>query len=176
MSRTDPRSDAELLAARHDPQAFAVFYQRHVKRVLALCAHKVPADDVGDLVSDVFATALVYRRRFEPSRGTAEAWLAGIASHKAADAHRKGSMQAKTYRLIGGRSLHLDVAELETSIGYDGLTGSLPAEQKRALDARIIQERPYAEIARSERVSVEAVRKRVSRALSVLRARLEAEE
>ena len=79
MSRWDSRTDAELLAAGPaNPDAFAAFYRRHVPTVLALVGRRARRQaDVGDLVAEVFATALVYRRRYDPKRGTAVAWLTG---------------------------------------------------------------------------------------------------
>jgi DNA-directed RNA polymerase specialized sigma24 family protein len=63
MTDSDPRSDAELLAATPaDPEAFATFYRRHVHAVLSFIAQRAARDDVGDLVAEVFATALVCDR------------------------------------------------------------------------------------------------------------------
>jgi hypothetical protein len=39
MEGSDPRTDGELLVATaHDPEAFAVFYRRHVRPVVVLPA------------------------------------------------------------------------------------------------------------------------------------------
>lgn len=169
---SDPRTDAELLSATRDPEAFAAFYRRHVRRVMAFCARQAAADDVGDLVSEVFATALLYRRRFDPARGTAAGWLVGIASNKLADARRRGAVEARTYRRIGGRRLQLEVAELESNLGSEDLLQDLPDDQRRAVSARVISDHSYEQIARAENVSPEVARKRVSRALRTLRSRL----
>jgi len=171
MSVSDPRTDAELLRATRDPEAFAVFYRRHIRQVVVFCARQAPADEVADLVSEVFATALVYRRRFDPARGTAAGWLVGIASHKVADARRRGAVEARTYRRIGGRRLQLDVAELESDLGSEELLQDLPADQRRAVSARVLGDQSYEQIAREEDVSPEVARKRVSRALRTLRSR-----
>jgi RNA polymerase sigma-70 factor (ECF subfamily) len=168
---SDPRTDAELLRATRDPEAFAVFYRRHVRQVMAFCARQAAADQVGDLVSEVFAAALVHRRRFNPARGTAAAWLVGIASHKVADARRRGAVEARIYRRIGGRRLQWDVAELESDLSSEELLQDLPADQRRAISARVLGDQSYEQIAREENVSPEAARKRVSRALRTLRSR-----
>jgi len=52
------------------------------------------------------------------------------------------------------------------------LADLLPADQLQALRARVIDEREYDEIARDLDCSEAVVRKRVSRALSTLRARV----
>ncbi len=67
MADEDLCTDAELLAATPgDPDAFAIFYRRYVQMVLALVARRAEPDDVGDVVAEVFATALVHRRRYDP--------------------------------------------------------------------------------------------------------------
>jgi RNA polymerase sigma factor (sigma-70 family) len=171
----DWRSDVELLRAG-DPDAFAAFYRRHARDVIRLVARRAEPGDVGDVVAEVFATALVHRRRFDPARGAAGAWLAGIALHKLADVKRRGAVQAQMCeRLrINRPSLILDERELQEG-DPDELLADLPPEQKRAVRARVLEERPYPEIADAERVSAQVIRKRVSRALRTLRARIEEE-
>jgi RNA polymerase sigma-70 factor (ECF subfamily) len=48
----------------------------------------------------------------------------------------------------------------------------LAEDQRTAIRAHIVEERPYAEIAARERVSEAVVRKRVSRGLAAVRARM----
>jgi RNA polymerase sigma-70 factor (ECF subfamily) len=52
------------------------------------------------------------------------------------------------------------------------LVEELPRDQRTVVAARVIQERSYEDIARELAVSEQAVRKRVSRGLTVLRRRL----
>jgi DNA-directed RNA polymerase specialized sigma24 family protein len=52
------------------------------------------------------------------------------------------------------------------------LLGQLGADQSRAIRAHVVDERSYAEIAASEQVSEAVVRKRVSRGLAAVRARM----
>jgi RNA polymerase sigma-70 factor (ECF subfamily) len=52
----------------------------------------------------------------------------------------------------------------------------LPAEQRHAIEARVIAERDYADIASELRCSEAVVRKRVSRGLRALRTRLAGEQ
>jgi RNA polymerase sigma factor (sigma-70 family) len=52
------------------------------------------------------------------------------------------------------------------------LLARLPADQREALTARVVDERDYAEIAGEISCSESVVRKRVSRGLATLRARL----
>jgi DNA-directed RNA polymerase specialized sigma24 family protein len=52
------------------------------------------------------------------------------------------------------------------------LIEDLPAEQRDAIRAHVLEDRGYAEIARAEKLSEVAVRKGVSRGLKVLRERV----
>lgn len=55
------------------------------------------------------------------------------------------------------------------------LLSILPDERRRAVQARVLDDKSYEQIAREHATSVPAVRKRVSRALSALRSRFEEE-
>jgi RNA polymerase sigma-70 factor (ECF subfamily) len=176
MGEDDHRSDAELLAATPgEPEAFAVFYRRHVRTVIAFVAKRAPASDVGDLVSEVFATALVHRRRFDPARGTGAGWLLGIAQHKIADAYRRGAVDTRLYRRIGAARVTAALVEDDLEDSSAELLDQLPDDQRRAVSAKVLAGVPYSRIAADEHVSEDAVRKRVSRALGTLRARLQEE-
>ena len=77
--------------------------------------------------------------------------------------------------------VHLDDAEIERVEALadagrsrlSALLAELPAEQREAIEARVIEERDYPDVARRLRCSEQVARKRVSRGLARLRARLE---
>ncbi len=75
---------------------------------------------------------------------------------------------------INRPSLVLDELERPGG-GPAGLLAGLPARQRRAVSARVLEDQSYREIADAERVSEQVIRKRVSRALRALRARIEEE-
>ena len=54
----------------------------------------------------------------------------------------------------------------------DNLLAELPVDERAAVHARVIEERPYGDIARALGCSEMVVRKRVSRGLARLRAEL----
>lgn len=172
----DTRTDVELLAAGpEDPDAFAVFYRRHARDVVALARRLAAPAEAGDLVAEVFATALVHRRRYDPARGTAGAWLTGIALNKLADARRRGALDARLCHRLG---IHVPTLALDPDLEAElpALLDELPADQRQALVARILEGKPYDLIAREQASSEPAVRKRVSRALAALRGRLQEEQ
>ena len=96
-------SDEELLAAKaEDPEAFGVFYRRHVKALLAYLAYRVrDGEHAVDLCSEVFAAALESSRRFRTRDTPARAWLFGIANNKVADSVRRGQIAARAREKLG---------------------------------------------------------------------------
>jgi DNA-directed RNA polymerase specialized sigma24 family protein len=52
------------------------------------------------------------------------------------------------------------------------ILAGLPADQRSAISAHVLEGRDYGEIAGEERVGVPVIRKRVSRGLAALRARM----
>ena len=69
-------SDEELLVrARTVPQAFAVFYRRHVHEVQSYFRRRVlDAETAFDLTAETFAAALRSVPRYEPRPEPARAW------------------------------------------------------------------------------------------------------
>jgi DNA-directed RNA polymerase specialized sigma24 family protein len=84
----------------------------------------------------VFATALVHRRRYDPARGSAAAWLTGLALNKLAQARRRGAVEARMCRRLGMRLAPLDAPEPVVDRGGE-LLAALPADQRRAVEARV---------------------------------------
>lgn len=75
------RSDAKLLAAaRDDPEAFRVLYDRYATRVHGYFANRTRDGDAAmDLTAETFAQAWFVRKRFEDrAKGSAGPWLFGI--------------------------------------------------------------------------------------------------
>ena len=66
----------------------------------------------------------------------------------------------------------LATADASAQFLREGLE-ALPADQREAVLARVLDEQDYAEIAATARTSESVVRKRVSRGLAGLRSRLE---
>ncbi|HET6448002.1 MAG TPA: RNA polymerase sigma factor [Conexibacter sp.] len=182
----ETRGDEELLLASvEDADAFAAFYCRHVDAVLAYFAVRTRRPEVAaDLAAETFAAALRgvgrYRRRQEP----AVAWLFAIARNKLADAARRGAVADRARRRLGMEPVPLTDADLErvealvdlAAGGASALTErlhALPAAQREAIVAHVLDERDYPEIARELRCSEAVVRKRVSRGLATLRTQLE---
>jgi DNA-directed RNA polymerase specialized sigma24 family protein len=94
-ARLSTASDADLLGLTPtDPQAFGVFYDRFEAELLRFLYRATGrADIAADLTAEVFAAALHSVRRFDPGRGSARAWLFGIARHELADTWKRGRVE-----------------------------------------------------------------------------------
>lgn len=171
-------SDDELLTAG-GPDGFALFYRRHVESILRYCARSTRDPEVAaDLTAEAFAAALEAKRRFKPGGAPAEAWLFSIASRKIADYRRRGYAEDRARRRLGMERIELTDADLRRIEALAGdaevvaLVEELPEDQRRAVTERVVNERDYAEIAEDLQVSPAGARKRVSRGLASVRARL----
>jgi RNA polymerase sigma-70 factor, ECF subfamily len=177
-------TDQELLTATDRPQdAFATFYRRHLPTVLAFVMHRVRNPELAaDLTAEVFAVALVRRTTFDETRGVARAWLCTIAANKIVDSLRRGQVEDEYRRRLGMAPLQLEdqdlrrIEEMVTASSVVGdletLLSALPVDTRAAVESRVLEERPYAEIASRLRCSESVVRKRVSRGLRQLRMRM----
>ena len=84
------RDDDLALAARTDPDAFGLLYERHRLAVFRyLRARTSSDDDAGELTAVVFERALAAIRRYQPAGGGFVAWLIRIARNAATDMHRR---------------------------------------------------------------------------------------
>jgi len=173
--------DDELLTrfARGDPEAFVAFYRRHLSAILGFFLRRTGDPELtADLTAEVFAAALLAAERFRPGERPALAWLYGIATHKLADSRRRGRVEDEARRRLGLDPLAIDDAELARvqemadTGGAESAVLALPPAQRDAVLARVVQERPYAEIADEMQCSELLVRQRVSRGLRALRAQI----
>lgn len=180
------RSDAELLgAAGSDPAAFALFYDRYEAAVVGYFARRIRDPEVAtDLTAEVFCAMLGAASRYRPVERTAAAWVFTIAHNTLAKSLRAGRVEAQARLRLGIREpVAFGVDELERIEALAGagdswrsLLARLPREQAEAVQARVLDERSYPEIAAELETSELVIRKRVSRGLASLRRQLASEE
>ena len=167
-----------MVASVGDEEAFAAFYRRHARPLAGFFMRRTGnAELAADLTAETFAAALAARRRFDPAKGAAIGWLYGIARHKLARTLRMGGSRAAPAGRSGWRRLVLDDEAIELVVTADGdvveLLQRLPADQRAAIEARVLDEQEYELIAAATQTSEAAIRKRVSRGLASLRRKLE---
>lgn len=166
------QSDADLLAAA-DPDAFGVLYDRHVSEVFSWARARVGHHYAADLTAEVFARAWLSRSSFtDHAEGSAYPWLYGIARNVLRDSLRKRRIEDRARARLGlPRAISSDpeygAVENRLSLPKAALRAieQLPEAERRLLDLRVVQERPYAEIATRLSCTPQAARLRVSRTL-----------
>jgi RNA polymerase sigma-70 factor (ECF subfamily) len=170
-------TDEELLSAS-GREAFGMFYDRHARAVLEYFARRTrDPESAADLTAETFAAAIVARRRFRPGPQPASAWLYGIARHKLADFERRRCAEGRALRRLGVERPRLgeEDAQLVTLMADEvsmQLLSELPEDERRAIQAHVLEGCDYAEIAAAAFISETAARMRVSRGLGRLRARM----
>jgi RNA polymerase sigma factor (sigma-70 family) len=170
-------TDEELLASP-GREAFGRFYDRHAAAVLAYFARRTrDPESAADLTAETFAAAIMARPRFRPGPEPAVAWLFGIARHKLGDFERRGRAEARALRRLNVERPRLDeddaelVALMADEVSMQ-LLSNLPDDERRAIQAHVLEGVEYTELAAAAVISEPAVRMRVSRGLTRMRARI----
>jgi RNA polymerase sigma factor (sigma-70 family) len=166
-------TDADLLrAARHDPRAFGELYRRHAPAVHGWFAQRL-AWAASDLTAETFAQAWLSRGSFRDQRdGSALPWLLGVGRNVLRESARRDRVETRARERLG-----LPLA-LAADDGYAAVEerlsprpsraaalAALPDHERRAVELRVVQERPFGEVAEALHIRPAAARLRVSRAL-----------
>jgi RNA polymerase sigma-70 factor (ECF subfamily) len=155
-------------------------YARHRDALLVYLVRRTADTEVAlDLWAETFAQAVASRRRY---RGTtdaeAAAWLYTIAKRQLALYYRRGKAEQRALQKFGlERPPASDelLREIEERAGLEDVRRELAEALARLSDSvrdavqlRIVDELPYADVARSLQISEPAARARVSRGLAAL--------
>lgn len=180
MEDAGPLSDAVLLArAAAEPDLFAVLYDRHVDAVAGFLYRRTGCPQTTlDLTAETFAAAYVHRRRYEAGRGPARAWLIGIARRQLGTFVRRQRVVDKYTRRLGiprEESGADDLERVEAAADFVPTRDAMRAAMAqlspgvaRAVELRVVDELPFADVALALGCSEGAARVRVSRGLSRL--------
>jgi RNA polymerase sigma factor (sigma-70 family) len=156
-------------------------YDRHAEAMLAFLVRRTYAPDVAvDLLAETFAVAFEDRRQFRGRDDrAARAWLFAIARHQLSDYFRRGRVEQQALARLGVERRPLTdgeydrieelAASRELRAVVAGELAALPPDQRDALRMRVVEERPYGELACALGISEQTARARVSRALRALR-------
>jgi RNA polymerase sigma factor (sigma-70 family) len=172
-------ADAELIGAGR-ADAFATVYERHAAAVYKWARSRV-GDHAADLTAETFARAWLSRGSFrDRAEGSALPWLLGIAQNILRDSLRRQRTEDRARARLGLPR------ELATDAGYELVderlslpeaalkaVADLPEADRQVLDLRIVEGRPYNEIAAALSCTQVAARLRVSRALRRLNIAIE---
>jgi RNA polymerase sigma-70 factor (ECF subfamily) len=172
-----PGPGESLRRAKGEPAAFAGFYDALARDLLVFFVRRTfDVETARDLTAETFARAFEHRRRWRGSTDAeAAGWLYGIARHQLAHYVRRGVVARKAVARLGIDVPPVSDADHERIVELAGLDDvrqrvavafdELGDDQRDALRLRVIDERPYPEVAAALGVSEQTARARVSRGL-----------
>lgn len=177
------RTDADLLRAMAaDADAFEELYRRYEVVVAAFLARRCRDPELtADLTTETFAAALLGSGSFR-DEGSVAGWLLGIARHALLESWRRGRAERRARDRLGIEVSFSDPSyeRVDALIDADAARPRLelaltrlPAEQREAIAAYVLDDQSYAEVAARFGIPEATVRKRVSRGLARLRTTLQ---
>ncbi|HEU4974244.1 MAG TPA: sigma-70 family RNA polymerase sigma factor [Baekduia sp.] len=151
-------------------------YHRHAQRLYGFLAYRTGDRLLAeDLVGDVFERALRSRRRFDPRRGTEEAWLYAIAVNLLRDHARRASAERRALERLGPPAAA--TAPRDDAVArHDELLSalrSLSDEERETVALRFGADLTIAQIARATGEPGTTIDGRLRRGLRRLRERLD---
>jgi RNA polymerase sigma-70 factor (ECF subfamily) len=172
-------ADERLLveAAQKDPARFAELYENNFERVYAYVVRRIgDRAETEDLTSEVFHHALANLRRFEWRGIPFAAWLFRIAANLISDRWQRRSRENVAdgpEQIESAAAKGVEFEEVERRATLFRLVDTLPAEQRRVVVLRFVEQKSIKEVAREIRKTEGAVKQLQFRALSSLRAHME---
>ncbi len=175
MKAARKEADERLLieAAQKDPRRFAELYESNFHRVYAFIARRVrDREEAEDLTSEVFHQALANLGRFEWRGVPFAAWLYRIAANAIADRSQRAARErgnpTREVEAVSPPSLE----EVEQRALLFELVNGLPADQRRVIVQRFVEQKSIHEIAQELRRTEGAVKQLQFRALQNLRVQM----
>ncbi len=177
-------ADDALLArvAGGDGAAFDALYARYAP-VAARVARSILGEAAlaEDAVQEAFLTVWRHAARYDPARGSVDAWLLTIVRHCAINVYRRRHADrwvdlAALAQTSDGSDTHDLAHQRATAHVVRGALGRLPAAQRATLTLAYGGGYSQAEIARAQGVPLGTVKGRVRLGLRTLRRQLEGPE
>jgi len=171
-----PEEQERLLveAAKKDPARFTELYELNFERVYAFIVRRVGDRDAAeDLTSDVFHKALANLPRFE-WRGTPfAAWLCRIAANAIVDRAKQMSREVPSGEDPPDPGAEPNLEAIEHRAQLFRLVDQLPADQRRVIFERFVEQKSIREIAQQLGKTEGAIKQLQFRALEKLRTQME---
>jgi RNA polymerase sigma-70 factor (ECF subfamily) len=159
-------------AAQRDHARFADLYERYFYRVYAYVVKRVAShEEAEDVTSEVFHQALKKLDDYE-WRGTPfVAWLYRIAANAIIDRWKRSSREATTPESEVLEAAAMDDIERRATLFQ--LVNALPAEQRRVVVLRFVEQKSIRDISQELKKTEGAVKQLQFRALKQLRSQME---
>ncbi len=163
----------ELLVSLDDaPDRLEEIYRRLARRLSGMIrVAGTPESDVADVLQLVLLDVWHFAKRFDPKRGTAEAWIFKIARNKVVDHKRRMIRQQKIQLRTEEILYEPTIFERDFSTGsvMDDLWTEVSIEEKQVLVLAYYYGFTQKEIAIIQKAPVGTVKSRASRGLEKMR-------
>ncbi len=164
----------QVEAAQQDPARFGELYERHFERVYAFVVRRVRDRAAAeDVTAEVFHKALAALPGFQFVGAPFAAWLLRIAANALADRARRHTREVPDANGVPEPSVESDADASDRRADLFRFVNELPADQRRVIIERFIEQRSIREIAGRLHKTEGAVKQLQFRALHGLRARME---
>ena len=174
MKALKQEADERLLveAAQRDSRRFAELYERNFHCVYAYVIRRVQnREEAEDVTSEVFHHALAKIKSFEWRGVPFAAWLVRIATNTIADRWKRVARESADSVPDDIEDKNWD--DIERRAALFQLVESLPADQRRVVEMRFVEQKSIRDIAKEIRRTEGAVKQLQFRALEKLRASME---
>ncbi len=169
--KADPAGEEERMlieAAQRDPGGFGELYERNFARVYAYVARHVSSRaEAEDVTAEVFQQALANLAQFEWRGIPFAAWLRRMAANAIADQWH--AAQRETGEPDRAPPDPAGAEDIERSAMLFQLVDALPADQRRVVIGRFVEQKSIAELAQDLGRSQGAIKQLQWRALRSLR-------
>ncbi len=164
----DESADSALVirATRGDQAAFAQLYNRYRGPVHAIALTRLPPQEAGDLVQDVFVRALSRIKKLRKPDAF-RSWIFMIARNRAMDLHRQRKPISADAELVAQKS----VPKAE-ALQILAMIRELPEAYQETLVMRLVTGMTGPEIAERTGLKAESVRVNLHRGMKLLREKL----
>jgi RNA polymerase sigma-70 factor, ECF subfamily len=161
-------------AAQSDPSKFADLYERHFGRVYAFVVSRVRDRDAAeDVTAEVFHRALAALPRYEWRGVPFGVWLVRIATNAIADRSKRVAREVVNSDALPDAGDPPDPDRFEGHGRLFRMVDALPADQRRVIVERFVEQRSIRDIAQRLEKTPGAVKQLQFRALQTLRTRME---
>jgi RNA polymerase sigma-70 factor (ECF subfamily) len=164
----------QIEAAQEDPSKFGELYERHFEQVYVFVARRVRDRAAAeDVTAEVFHKALAALPGFQFVGAPFAAWLLRIAANALADRSKRVTREVSVSAGAPEPRVESDADASDRRADLFRLVNDLPADQRRVIVERFIEQRSIRDIAGRLNRTEGAVKQLQFRALQSLRTRME---
>lgn len=180
MTTTNDEELLQRIAAERDREAFQALFDRYGTKAFSLALYlsgnRAKAEEA---VQDAMLSVWLKAGRFEPSRGTAKAWVLRIVANKAIQSERKEQSERNREMIVREDASQAEAAAPETEVTKEALLDALrekfaelPDAIRQVLALYFAAEMSQEEISRTLDIPQSTISMRIRQGLDDLRRRL----